>query len=176
MAPRRYRAVGGWFAWRLPLCAGILLAALAASGDWSVTLLTGVLALVASAIERGHALEVSARSLSRELRIAGVHVRAPRVVAWRAVAAIETRWRGPHDYSGLVTRVVGPGMSITFTNAMGYAAYRALVADVVARAPHARPDDLTRQLLREEPPRPRRSIKAAAAFGALLVLLWAVFA
>ncbi len=176
MAPRRYRAVGGWFAWRLPLCAGILLAALAAAGDWSVTVLIGVLALVASAIERGHALEVSARSLSREFRVAGVHVRPPRVLPWSAVATVETRWRGPQDHSGLVTRVVGPGMSISFTSAMGYEAYRALVADIVARAPHARPDDLTRQLLREAPSRPPGWLMAGLACGTTLLVLWAVFA
>lgn len=175
MATRRYRAVGGGFAWRLPLVAGLVLGVAALAADWVTTLVAAALALVAGSLERGAVLEASPHGLSKELRIAGIHIRPARAIAWHAVEEITTSWRGPADCTGIVTIVRGGGTAIGFSSAMGYRGYRALVADVVSRAPHARRSDLTEQLLVEPPAPPQPRLRTAAiAAGVLLLVIWAV--
>jgi hypothetical protein len=170
MVARRYRALGGILGWGIPAGAGCVLTVTVVVGDFIDILLVAVLGLVATGLERGQVLEATAHGLSREVRIGGVLLYPARVVAWPAVAEIVTRWRRPNDYTTLETIVSGAGISVRFSTDMGYAAYRALVADIAAHAPAARRTGLTDQLLRE-PPWPANGTGRTVAFGVALALV-----
>jgi hypothetical protein len=174
MATRRYRAIGGVYAWRLPVVAGIVLAVAALAADWITTVVVAALALVAGSIERGTVFEVSPYGLSTETRIGGVSLHPARAIPWHAIEDVTTRWRRPRDCSNLETLVRGGGTVIRLSNVMGYGGYRALVTDIVTRAPHACRGELTEQLLAEPAPAPPRLRAAAIAVVLLVLAIWAV--
>jgi hypothetical protein len=171
MEQRRYHTIGGMLSWRIPMAAAVLMTALAATGDWAITIVLAVVALGASAVERSIVLVVSAHGLTREMRLAGRLVRPATCVPWNAVRCVTTRWARPGDYTVLQTIVTSDtGDQVRFGSRMGMAAYRELVSCVLAAAPRAAREGLTDQLVSEPLWQPTGRL-ASGAIAAMLVLL-----
>jgi hypothetical protein len=147
---RRYPAIDGVAAWRIPIVAVAFVAAAAAVADWSIIAAIGVVALIAEVLERAVVFEVSTVGLVRAVVVGDALVGPARVIPWTAVAEVTTRWRGPGDFTVLETIIVGRhGDHLTFGSRMGLGAYRRLLAEVVRHAPQARRTGLTDELLAE---------------------------
>lgn len=176
--PRRYRALGGLASWRVPLVVGVIALGAALAGHWTFACILAAAGLAARGLDRAVVLDVSAMGLSRGVAVAGAFLGPARVIAWRSVDEIATFGRGPRDFTALETVVSSRDAgSIRFSSRMGYAAYRALLAEVARRAPRARRTGLTDELLAATAPPPRRlsartlALVVAGAFCAALALL-----
>jgi hypothetical protein len=174
----RYRALGGLAGWRVPLVAGVIAAGAVLAGHWTFACMLAAAGLAARSLDRAVVLDVSTMGLSRGVAVAGVFLTPARVIAWRSVDEIATFWRGPRDFTALETVVTSRETgSIHFSSRMGYAAYRALLTEVVRRAPRARRTGLTDELLAETAPTPRRlsargvAVLVAAALMAALAFI-----
>ncbi len=176
---RRYHAIGGVAAWRVPVLFGMLSLSVSVAGEWGVAGLLGLVGLILHGIERSGLLEVSAFGLSQGHGPSGRLLGSARVLPWRGITRIETRWRTPHDFTSLHTVVSGPHVgSITFSSRMGLGAYRALIEDVSRRAPWANQTGLTSQFLAEacpESPRRLTSRDRGLILAAALLLTWVVW-
>ena len=151
---RRYPMIGRLATWSVPLVCGVLAAALLSKGEWVAAVILCLLAAMLLRLEGTLVCEVSPAGLARGVCVGGAFVGPARVIAWPAVEEIMTDWRGGRDQTLLVTTVQGrDGSTLSFTSTMGLRAYRALVAEVACRAPHARLTGLTAQLLAEMPAR-----------------------
>jgi hypothetical protein len=147
---RRYRAIGGVAAWRVPVLGVSFAAAAALAGDWTLVVAATVLALAAEMVAAAVVFEVSRVGLARSVTVGGSPVGLSRVIAWDAVAEVTTDWRRPRDFTALETVVVGRnGERIAFGSRMGLAAYQRLVAEVVQHAPAAHCRGLTEEFLAE---------------------------
>lgn len=164
----RYRLVGGAAGLRLPLLTLLLLLCAAALGEWSLGLVVALLGAAAAGLERAQVVEVSARGFARGVEVGGRLLSVRTVVAWDAVAEIESSWRGPGDHTVIETTVLDrSGGRIRFTSRMGLSTYRALLAEVTRLAASARRTGLTERLL-EEAAAPGRTVPLDA--GLLLAL------
>jgi hypothetical protein len=172
---RRYRALGGLAGWRVPLIVGVIALGVALAGHWTFACMLAAAGLAARGVDRAVVLDVSTMGLSRGVAIAGAFVTPARVIAWRAVEEIATSWRGPRDFTALETVVTSrEAGTIHFSSRMGYAAYRALLAEVARRAPRARRTGLTDEVLAEDAPPVRRMSARVVAVLAVAGFLLAV--
>jgi hypothetical protein len=173
---RRVPTIGGVAAWRLPaLAAGLGLGALAV-GEWALVCGLAMLGAIATSLDRSTVIELSRTGLARGFTLRGAFLGHARVVPWSAISEVSTIWRAPRDYSVLETFVsTGDGVTIRFSSRMGFAAYRALIEEIVQRAPVARRTGLTEQVLaeRHRPLRTRRRVALGATFVVLAGLLLA---
>jgi hypothetical protein len=153
MTARRYPLVGGLAVWRLPLLATASAACALSTGEWEVAAAIGLVAVALRGLDRGLTLESSPAGLARGFVFDGKFLGPSRTVPWGAIVEVRTAWRGPRDYSGLVTTVTArDGATIRFTSRMGLVAYRALLEDIAGRAPGARRCGLTAEVMLEALP------------------------
>jgi hypothetical protein len=173
---RRYRAVGGVTAWRVPILFGFAMLTLLSLGEWTAACVIAFVGLVYHTADRAAVLEVSPAGLARGFLVGTAFLGPARVLAWPLVEEVTTRWRGPRDFTVLETTVRSrDGITVRFTSRMGFPEYRALVAEVVRRAPTARRLGLTDEVLADPPPAtPRRARLLRVALLAALALLGVV--
>jgi hypothetical protein len=176
---RHYPSIGGIAAWRIPVLAGVAAMIAAGGGEWAVALTIVGVSVVLGAPRLGRVVDVGPAGLTQGLALGVDGVRppkflgVPRVLPWGAIEEIGTTWARAGDYTALVTVVRSPGAgTIVFGSAMGLAAYRTLIADIVRRAPQARRTGLTDEVLVDADGRsPWRWSTERVAVGAAVVLL-----
>jgi hypothetical protein len=156
LAPRRYPLTGGLFRWRVPVATAVLTLVALWAQEWLALAAIAVLGVAAWQADCGPVLEVSRHGLARGFALPGGTLAGARVVSWRVVDAIETRWLRPHDNTALETIVRAPDGVVHFTSHMGLRAYRRVLREVQRRAPQAQRVGLTDELLRTPPSRRRR--------------------
>ena len=175
---RRYRAVGGLVAWRIPvLTAGVLLG-VGVAGEVVAAVAVALAGAALAWLEGSVVIEVSPAGLSRGLQVGGRFVGLSSVLPWHAVGEIETEWLNPRAATALVTHLRGAGgLSIRFTTRMGLPAYRQLLAVAVGHARGARLTGLTEALVAEAGAAPALHVvltDRALLVAAGLLVAWAV--
>lgn len=174
---RRYRAVGGLAAWRLPVLTALLAAAATGLGAPELALVTVVVGAAVHGLCRNVTIEVSAAGLSHGLVLKGAFAGRATVIGWAAVVDVHTDWRHPGDDTALETTVRGrDGTTIRFSTTMGLGVYCACLADVAARVPATARTGLTEATLADAPPSGRQALSIAATVGTLALIIAALVA
>ena len=176
---RQVPTIGGMAAWRLPVLVVVLGACALAAGQWALVCGLAVLGALAASVDRSTVIELSGAGVARGFTLRGAFVGHARMLPWDAISEVTTVWRAPRDYSVLETFVsTEDGATIRFTSRMGFAAYRALIEEIVERAPVARRTGLTEQVLaeRHRPMTTARRLALGATFVLLLGLILAAVA
>ena len=170
-------------AWRLPVLVGVLGLCALAAGQWALVCGLALLGALATSLDRSMVIELSETGVARGSTLRGAlrggYLGHARALPWDAIIEVTTVWRAPRDYSVLETFIsTSGGATIRFTSRMGFAAYRALIAEIVERAPVARRTGLTEQVLadRHRPATTARRVALGATFVVLLGLLLAAVA
>ena len=165
--PRRYRLLGGLLAWRIPVVVVVLSAAALWTREWAIATGVAVLGAMIWQLDGAAIVEVSSQGLACGYALPGGVVAGVRVVRWRLVDAVETRWLRPNDFTALETIVRARDGSVRFTTSMGLRAHRRVLREVERRAPHARHLGLTDEVLRA----PLRRHRRAPVLGIVYVVL-----
>ena len=176
--------IGGMAAWRLPVLVVVLGLCALAAGQWALVCALALMGALATSVDRSTVIELSEAGVARGSTLAGAlrgraHLGHAHALSWDAISEVTTVWRAPRDYSVLETFVSTPdGATIRFTSRMGFPAYRALIAEIVERAPVARRTGLTEQVLadRHRPATTARRVALGATFVVLLGLILAAVA
>lgn len=171
---RCYPAIGGVAGWRIPMLAALLTLGTLLNGEWGVAVCLALVGLVGRTLDRAVIFDVSPAGLARGVMLGGRFLTPARVLAWRSIDEITTRWRHERDFTALDTVVTSRDASrVAFSSSrMGFAAYRALLGEVARRAPHARRSGLTDEILAEAatPRRWQLNSRVIAALSGLGVL------
>ena len=175
MATRRFRAVGGVAALQIPVLVTVSMLCAIAAGEWTVVAAIALGGLVLAGLDARTVVEISPVGLTRGFTLRGAFVTPARVLAWRSVAEVTTAWRAPNDFSVLETVVsTHDGARITFSSRMGFAAYRALVAEVTRAAPAARRRGLTDAVLTDPVTGPRARVMVTSAVAGVVLFVVAL--
>ena len=167
----RYPLVAGVAIWRFPLLGGLLLAGGLSLGVWELAALSALGAILATHLDRSQVIEVSPAGLCRGFLLGGRFVARGPVLAWPAIAEIQTSWRAP-DRAALETVVRDRHRSaLRLSSAMGLRAYWTLLAEIARRAPAAARTELTPDVLAQGPPGQPFPPRAALVAGALALAI-----
>lgn len=147
--PRRYRLLGGLLAWRIPAVVITLAAAGLWTREWAIAAGVAILGALIWQLDGAPVVEVSSQGIACGYALPGGVLAGVRVMRWRLVDAVETRWVRPNDFTALETIVRAQDATIRFTTQMGLRAHRRVLREVERRAPQARHLGLTDEILRE---------------------------
>jgi hypothetical protein len=177
IAACRYPLLGAPAAWYLPLLAAVLAAGAVAYQAPDLAIGAAALGWGAHRLTRSTVVEVSGPGLTRGLLGPGSFRACTTVMAWSAVTEVHTAWCRPGDDLALETVVRDrEGTTIRLSTAMGLAAYRACLADIVRLAPAAARSGLTDSVLADGPPTRRELASALGTAAGLALVLAALVA
>jgi hypothetical protein len=172
---RQYRMTGGVAAWPVPVFSSILALGAFSLDALEVTVSIAVLGFVAQTLWLGAVVEASSVGLTRGFVLNGRFLGRTTVIAWDAIARVDTHWRHPGDDTALVTIIRDDeGRSIRLSTAMGLHGYWTCLAAIVSAAPHATRSGLTDAVLADGPPGRQGIMSAAATAGALALVMVAL--
>jgi hypothetical protein len=172
---RQYRIGGGVAAWPIPVVSCILSLGALGLDALEFALAIALIGFVAQTVWLGRVVETSPVGITRGFMLNGRFVGRTTVIAWNAIASVQTKWRHPGDDTALETTVRdGEGRSIHLSTAMGLHDYWTCLAAIVSGAPFATRSGLTDAVVEEGPPGRQGLISAAATAGALALIVVAV--
>lgn len=172
---RQYRIAGGVATWPIPLISSMLSLGALRLDALELAVTVALLGFVAQRLWLGGVVEISAAGITRGFLLNGRFLGRTTVMAWDAVASVDTMWRYPGDDTALVTIVRDrEGRSIRLSTAMGLHGYWACLAAIVGSASRATRSGLTDAVLKEGPPGRRHLLSAARTAGALALVMIAL--